>query len=182
MNIKEALEVCTPLITSFAKSIHKHWGAVLIALSIATLTGYELLDDPRLIIVSVFCFALPVCVQIGKVTLTKIENFIKKKFYAKTSDYEWQKKFCADLSIGALLMLKELKDAENGIKLNKANRYILELSHYLCVIEVSPTTLEFGQYYSYYALQPWANALVTKQTAFINELLSKEAANENHPY
>lgn len=173
------VETLVQLISNQVKNVNLV--AVSIAISIATITAYAISENVFLII-SIFFFALPILDCLVKWAAKQKEKHAIKKFEKKVTDNEWQKKFCEDLSVDALLLLKELNDAEDGKKLNKANRYILELSHYLCVIEVPPTTLEFGQYYSYYALQPWANALVTKQTAFINELLSKEAANENHPH
>lgn len=172
------IETLVQLVSNQVKNVNL--AAISIAISITTMAAYAICENAYFLITSIFFFVLPILDYLVKWAAKQKEKCAIKKSEKKVTDSEWQKKFCENLSVDALRLLKDLKDAEDGLKLNKANRYIQELLHYQCVIEVPPTTLEFGRYYSYYNLQPWADALVTKQIAFINDLLSKEVADENH--
>lgn len=150
------------------------WVAITLSVSVATFIAYIIDGNICFLITGIFSFILPMNCHLVKWMKLKKEKRDIIKIGKKVTNEKWQRNLCEKLSLGALLLLKNMKNAKNGKKVNKANRYVLELLHYRCICEVPPTTIENGQCFSYYNLEPWAVNMIAKQETFINELLSKE--------
>lgn len=168
------MKIIEEIIKFFANQVNDvNWIAISFSVSVATITVYIKNDNVYFLMTGVLFFALTIFNYLVKQIQFLREKHIVKKIDKRQKNDKWQREFCEKLSVEALRLLKQLDSAENGIKINKGNRYILELLHFQCVEEIPPTSLENGQYYSYYILQPWAVSLVSKQTMLINKLLKK---------